>query len=184
MSLFVQTRSQQQFAKCQRARYLVRPDGIPSEFYQIFAALVVPLLVKVFNKAWELGELPQVFFCGDIVLLPKKGDAAELNNKRPITLLNTKYKLFAKVWQRRLTPIAQQLITWNQSAFLPACSIHHTVLFCLETLHYTRSNSILLVFLQIDFCKAYDKVLWTFLSDLFKALNFSPWFQLVLQEIT
>jgi hypothetical protein len=86
------------------------PDGIPSKFFQVFSDLTVPLLVAVFNDAWDAGVLPPDFLLGDIVLLPKKGDPAELNNKRPITLLNSKYKLFAKVWQKRLTPIAQQLI--------------------------------------------------------------------------
>jgi hypothetical protein len=42
----------------------------------------------------------------------------------------------------------------------------------------------LLFFLQIDFRKAYDKVLWGFLRDLFAALQFGPRFQLMLQAIT
>jgi hypothetical protein len=58
------------------------------------------------------------------------------------------------------------------------------VLFCSEALHYARVASIPIVFLQIDFRKAYDKVSWRFLSDLFAALQFSPRFQLMLQAIT
>jgi hypothetical protein len=114
------------------------PDGITSKFFQVIFDLVTPLLVDVFNDAWNAGTLPPDFLLGDIVLLAKKGDPADLNNKRPIMLLNLKYKLFAKVWQRRLTPIAQQLIQWNQSAFLHTCSIHHTILFCSEALHSPR----------------------------------------------
>jgi hypothetical protein len=74
------------------------PDGIPCKFFQVLADLVIPLLVTVFNEAWEKGQFPPDFLLGHIVLLPKKADALELNNKRPITLLNSKYKLFAKVW--------------------------------------------------------------------------------------
>lgn len=44
------------------------------------------------------GALPWEFLVGDIVLLPKKGNKEHIEKKRPITLLNIVYKIFAKVW--------------------------------------------------------------------------------------
>jgi hypothetical protein len=80
--------------------------------------------------------------------------------------------------------VAQHLILWNQSAFIPTLSIHHAVLFCLEILHQGRVSSTPVVFLQVDFCKAYDKVKWGFLRDFFAGVGFSARFQLLLKAIT
>jgi hypothetical protein len=74
------------------------PDGIPVEFYSTFP-FVLPLLTTVYNVAWQRGYCPAEFLLGDIVPLPKKGDPFQMVNNRPITLLNTKYKIFATVWQ-------------------------------------------------------------------------------------
>jgi hypothetical protein len=130
------------------------PDGIPSEFYSIFSNLAVPLLTKGFKKAWTIGHLPSDFLRGDTVLLPKKGDNSLLVNKRPITLLNCKYKVYATLWHVRLTDIAQDIIDWNQTAFLPTRSIHHSVFLCSEVLHYCSVAQIPVVFVKIDFNKA------------------------------
>jgi hypothetical protein len=130
------------------------PDGIPLEFYLRFHETLVPLLTRVFNICWDRGFLPADFLLGDVILLPKKGDPSSLHNKRPITLLNCKYKSFAKIWQLLLSPVAQALISWNQTVFILTRSIHHSVLFCSEVLSYARAAGLPTVFLQVDFCKA------------------------------
>jgi hypothetical protein len=89
-----------------------------------------------------------------IVLLPKKSNSLQLVNKRPITLLTSKYNIFAKIRQLRLTAAAQAVLSWNLTAFLPSRSIHHSVLFCPEALHFADLNQIPLVFLEIDLWKA------------------------------
>lgn len=41
--------------------------------------------------------LPPEILQGDITLIPKSGDQEWIENKRPITLLNVVYKIFAKL---------------------------------------------------------------------------------------
>jgi hypothetical protein len=72
----------------------------------------------------------------------------------------------------QLSPIAQALLLWNQMAFIPSQSIHHSVLLCLEVLHFARLASLPIVFLQVDCNKAYDKVKWSFLCELFAVMRF------------
>jgi hypothetical protein len=55
--------------------------------------------------------------------------------------------------------LQQIIIQWNQLAFLPGRSIHHTLLLCAEVLHdVIRTMDTPLVYLKVDFSKAYDKV--------------------------
>jgi hypothetical protein len=135
--------------------------------------------------AWEEGQFPLDFLQGDIVLLPKKGDNTLLFDKRPITLLNCKYNIYnATIWHIRLTPIAQDTISRNQTAFLPTRSIHHFVFLCSEVLHYCISNKPPVVFVKIDFSKAYDKVQWSFMYQMFAAMGYSQHFLAFLSTFT
>lgn len=63
---------------------------------------------------------PEFVTQGAIVLLHKKANQRMLCNKRPVTLLNSIYKIGVKVMQLRITPILQHTITSQQTAFLPA----------------------------------------------------------------
>lgn len=56
---------------------------------------------------------------GVLSLIPKEGDGGNLNNRRPITLLTTIYKVFAKTLQRQLEPTLGDIISPEQTAFLP-----------------------------------------------------------------
>jgi hypothetical protein len=119
-------------------------------------------LTSTYNLAWQRGYFPEDFLLGDIVLLPKKGSPLPFANKRPITLLNSKYKIFAKVWQLRLTLVAQVIIEWNQSAFLPSPSIHHSVLLCAEVLDYVSLHSLPAVFYRLILAKLVIRFAWMF----------------------
>lgn len=85
-----------------------------------------PLLLKLNNEGIGNGCFVAGLRSGMIVLLPKTNDQRHLLNRRPITLLNVAYKIAAKVFQMRLSPILQQVISPEQLAFLPGRNIQHT----------------------------------------------------------
>ncbi|KAL3692027.1 hypothetical protein R1sor_005678 [Riccia sorocarpa] len=116
------------------------PDGTPVEFYVIMWSTVGTLVSETIKQGTDEGWLPVWFNRGDVVLLPKEGDKRLLANKRPITLLNTVYKIYTKALQRRMTPIMQRLISWNQSAFIPGRNIHTSVLTCNEAIHEVKKS--------------------------------------------
>ncbi len=72
-------------------------DGLIVGFYQKFASILVPLLTKVFNKAFEIGHLSPSQCLAIIVLLFKKGLCTLPTNYRPISLTNLDYKILAYI---------------------------------------------------------------------------------------
>lgn len=107
--------------------------------------------------------MPDFITRGAIVLLPKKADQKLLANKRPITLLNTCYKIGAKAFQRRLSPILQRIISYQQSAFLPGRNIHHSLLLIGEMLHQAHESGEEHILMKLDISKAFDRLEWDFI---------------------
>ena len=78
-------------------------DGITTEFYKIFWSDIKSYYVKSLNYSFENGDMTVMQKQGLISLLPKKNnDLGNLNNWRPLTLLNTDYKIVTKQFQIEL----------------------------------------------------------------------------------
>ncbi len=56
---------------------------------------------------------------GLITLTFKARDNKQLRNWKPISFLNTTYKIYTKVFQLQLQPICYDMINCNQTTFLP-----------------------------------------------------------------
>lgn len=70
-------------------------------------------LLKLYNKYLTQGEyLSAVFSVGIIAFIPKKGDSHDLNTWRPISMLNTDYKLFIKILWTRLQPLLSRTMSF------------------------------------------------------------------------
>jgi len=111
------------------------PDGFPPEFYQVFWNVIkddlMPLFID-FNK----GELPlHSLNFGTIILIPKSKEAKQIQQYRPICLLNVSFKIFTKVATNRIVKIAQHIIKPSQIAFLSGRNIMEDAVILHETLH-------------------------------------------------
>ena len=124
------------------------------------------------NASIGEGRLPPGVTQGMIVLLHKGGDRQALTNWRPITLLNLGYKIYAKALQLRLQPVLMDVISPDQSAFLPLRFILDNLLITQETLAWAESSNQPLIFLKLDFSKAYDMVDWQCMYKIMEKLGF------------
>ena len=78
------------------------------------------IIIKAINDCLEEGILPDSQRKGVIVLIPKQDkDQRIIGNLRPITLLNTFYKIISGVITKRMKPALQRIIQENQKAYLP-----------------------------------------------------------------
>lgn len=63
-----------------------------------------------------------------ISLLPKKVDAVQVKDFRPMSLIHRSAKLVAKLMANRLAPLLPDLVPINQSAFIKGRRIHDNFL--------------------------------------------------------
>lgn len=154
------------------------PDGLPGEFYLRFWGLLGGALSDVFNCCVERGSLPTSSREGLIKLICKDPSRKEdLSAWRPISLLNTDYKLFAKVLQERLQRVVHHVISPVQAAAVPGRSIQQH-LFALRDIFYWAINRGVPAFLaSFDQEKAFDRVSHAFLLQVLKCTGLGERFQ-------
>ena len=95
------------------------PNRIPNAVYRFMSSTFAPKLTKVLNDTIRKGKLPNHFLEGDIAMLYKKGDREDPRNYRPITLLNTDYKIFTRTLAKRMRDVVHQFVSESQKGFMP-----------------------------------------------------------------
>ena len=150
------------------------PDGLPYAFYRKCYDILKHDLLKLFNQYLTQGDFPPALFsAGIITLIPKKGDSHDLNNRRPISMLNTDYKLFTKILWSRLQPLLSKLLGPGQSACVveQSCvnnvrTLRNIILKAKQTKHFKG------MLLSLDLEKAFDRVDHDFLWSVLEKFNF------------
>lgn len=95
------------------------PDGLPKEYYKIFFMSLSPHLSRVFNRAAATSTFPKDMLVAYVVTLPKPGkDPITQANFRPISLLNSDIKIYAKLLASRLSSTIPSLIKKDQMGFV------------------------------------------------------------------
>ena len=101
------------------------PDGFTGLFYKVAWGVIKHDIMNAFNALWTL-DARSFNLLNDalMVLLRKKEEPTGLKDYRPISLMHSFSKLFAKCLARRLAPRLKEIVAPNQSAFIKGRSIH------------------------------------------------------------
>ena len=149
-------------------------DGLTPKFYKKYWGILKKDLKDAYQHMFESGEMPMSLSEGLIYLIPKtKGVSEDICKWRPITLLNTSYKLFAKLLSSRLQEVLPKIIHVSQTGFMRERSIMDNVFTFWEATAVAVKNKQNLVVLLLDFEKAYDRVDWNFLEGTMHHLGFN-----------
>jgi hypothetical protein len=108
------------------------------------------------------------------LLYIEKENAIQIQQYRPICLLNVSFKIFTKIGTNRVTDIAESVVQPTQTAFMPGRHILEGVVILHESIHELHRKKLDGVLLKIDFEKAYDKVNWSFLQQALRMKGFDP----------
>ncbi len=152
-------------------------DGFTVEFYQFFWQHIKDLVVESINYGYNNGELSVDQKRGIITLIPKKGKIRTLlKNWRPISLLNTDYKILTKCLALRLHKVLPSIIDLDQTGFLKGRYIGENIRTVADIIEYTSIKNQPGIILLLDFEKAFDTIKWSFMIESLKLFNFGPSF--------
>lgn len=106
------------------------PNGVPYRLYKN-APGVLRFLWRLMRLAWEQGIIPKAWRRAGGVLIPKEKDSTDINQFRPISLLNVEGKIFFSVIAQRMTSYLERnnlVDTTIQKAGIPGFSgcLEHT----------------------------------------------------------
>jgi len=153
-------------------------DGIPMELWKKMSAKydaaeddgenpycdIVGMMTLTFNDIEKHGIAPSTKFNeGWMCPIYKKGERDNIANYRPITVLNTDYKIMTKALANKLAEVAPTLIHPDQAGFIRGRSIYDQVKLAKLTIDYGRITETNGAIVALDQEKAYDKVLHPYL---------------------
>jgi hypothetical protein len=151
-------------------------DGLTIELYKAFKDKIAPLMTKVYNDLLNMPKMPASFLIGMVVLFYKNGDASNIANYRPITLLNADYKVLTSILSTRVKDLCLRLVGPTQFAFLRGRQCADNLMATqLAIEHQLRSKAYGAVVL-LDWAKAYDRVLHSWMYKVLARLGFAPRF--------
>ncbi|KAF5352050.1 hypothetical protein D9758_009406 [Tetrapyrgos nigripes] len=120
---------------------------------------IANLMTQAFNDIAMNGVITDTHFAdGWMCPLYKKNDKCEIANYRPITLLNTDYKIFTKVLATKLGKVAPDLLHHNQAGFVPGRQISDQTKLIRMVMASAEQNGQNGLIISLDQEKAYDKV--------------------------
>ena len=134
------------------------PDKITTDFLKDLNEDNLILLLELLNNWWSSENFPEGFAHAKTASLYKKGNPNDLENYRPISLLNSFYKCIAAVLQRRIPNLVDHTIQKTQFGFRKAKSTAQALYLIRriqEVLERGQTGGYIIL---LDWEKAFDKV--------------------------
>lgn len=148
-------------------------DGIGIEFYKMYKKEVGPILVEVFRGMERTGLVQDRMVEGVITLIYKqKGSRLDLENYRPISLLNVDYKILTKLLANRMKRVIGEIVQPTQNYSVPGRDIVDTIGTVRDVIEYMKRDGAGGVVVGIDWNKAFDRVEHDYLYRVLERFGF------------
>jgi hypothetical protein len=160
--------------------------GTDRLLYECYKALLLEatnILTNIGNQVKEKKAQPASWAQILISVLPKEEDSYSTHKYRPISLLNTDYKMVIRVWANRLGPILAKKIGYHQRGFIPGRDGRENIInvqMIIDLINACQEDEVL-AFLDQE--KAFDMVSFTTINTVFTKLNWLERFKALLSTV-
>jgi hypothetical protein len=151
------------------------PDGLNANFYQTYWDTIgggdTQTALDILNNGGNPETLNETYIC----VIPKHNNPTTPADYRPIALCNVILKIVTKTIANRIKNILPEIISPQQSAFLPGRLITDNTLLAFETFHHIKQNKNKRkgpVGIKLDMAKAYDRLKWIFIENTLISMGF------------
>nr|GEZ44704.1 hypothetical protein [Tanacetum cinerariifolium] len=152
-------------------KVVVQGEWSRQEVWEIVGFDVVNAICEFFTNGTLLKELNHTI----ITLIPKVKSPSRVNDYQPISCCNVLFKCISKIIANRIKHSLKNLISPNQSAFVPGRSISDNILLTQELMHnYHLDRGTPRCAFNVDIQKAYDTVDWNFVRMILHGFGFHP----------
>ena len=164
-------------------------SGFSNEFFKFFWNDLKIFISKAINFGYETGMLSITQRLGIITLIPKGDkDKTLIKNWRPLTLLNSLYKLISGCIAERIKPHLDTIIHGDQKGFVQGRYIGEAIRSTYDIIQWAISNNKTGILLLIDFEKAYDSLSFSFINKCLIFFNFGDcmikWVDILLKNFS
>ena len=123
---------------------------------------------------------------GVLTLLHKGGEREDIQNWRPLTLLNCDYKIILKLLAERLKNVLTKLIHPYQKGFVKGRNINEANRMIQDIIRYVDEENEEGIIVFLDQQKAFDRVEWGWVDFALNAFNvggkFRGWIQMLVKN--
>jgi hypothetical protein len=164
-------------------------DGFNKEFYEYFWDKLKMNFLKMLADVFINQSLSIDQKRGVINLIPKQDkDLKYVSNWRPISILNTDYKIITKALANRIKGVLPNLINEDQTGFVLGRLIGQNIRIVKDVMDYCNTMNIEGLLVMLDFEKAFDSLNWEFITYVLEqfnfGINFIKWVQILYTDIS
>ena len=164
-------------------------DGLTVDFYKFFWEDIKHIVHNSIRSAYNSEKMSEEQRRAVLRLIPKKDqDITNLKNWRPISLLNTDYKLIAQSLANRLQNVLPEIINSDQNGSTKVRFIGYTIRTIMDVIELNRNKQIQSIIAFLDFEKAFDKLNWEFIEKTLEAFGFGlifrKWIRIMYNDIS
>ena len=151
-------------------------DGLCYEFFKFTWPIIRVPFTMVLQCQLDRQRLILSDKMGATRLLSKVTGVPRVDELRPITLLNCDYRILTKLFVSRVKPVLPTIIRSGQLCTAGKKNILSGVRNILSSIFYANSTKKGACLISLDFYKAYDRVLISFLIVVMKHMGFGDTF--------